>query len=187
MTGRISETGIDPVFLDRWSPRAFDESAMEPADLMTMLDAAHWAPSAFNYQPWRFITAMRGDANWEGYLELLIPFNRSWASTASALVFFVSETVMGDPEKPSLSHSFDTGAAWAFFALQAAKMGYHVHGMTGLEFEAAQASLAIPDGWKLEAAAAVGRIGDKASLPDYLAAKEVPSTRKRLSEVVGPF
>ena len=105
----------------------------------------------------------------------------------SALVFFLSETTMGAPDKPNHSHSFDTGAAWAFFALQATRMGYHTHGMSGLEYDGAGDILSMPAGWRLEAAAAVGRIGDKATLPDYLAEREGPSSRKPLDEVIGPF
>lgn len=156
---------------------------MPAEDLMTMIEAARWTPSAFNYQPWRLIYALRGDAHWEALLDLLIPFNRSWAASASAIVFFVSEKDMGSPDKPSWSHSFDTGAAWAHFALQAAMLGYHSHGMSGILIDDATTALALPANFRVDAAAVVGRIGDPASLPEALRAREAPSDRKPHTEI----
>ena len=133
MTDVIDRPRVHQLLLDRWSPRSFDASALPQEDLEVILEAAGRAPSAFNHQPWRFLYAHRGDANWERFLSLLIPFNADWAKDASVLVFIVSETTMGD--RPFYSHSFDAGAAWAQMALQATAIGYHAHGMTGLEFD----------------------------------------------------
>lgn len=187
MFKRFTENPVDPIFLDRWSPRAFDASEMPEADLHTLFDAARWAPSAYNYQPWRFLYARRGDANWETFLSLLVPFNAGWAKNASALVFILSDTLMhtGDPDQPfpSHSHSFDAGAAWAQLALQATRMGYQAHGMTGLDFDSARAALAVPDRFRIEAAAAIGRRIDPENLPDELRARETPSDRKPIAEI----
>lgn len=180
---RIAQGRISQVFLDRWSPRAFDASALPQEDLETMLEAARWAPSAFNYQPWRFVYAHRDSADWPRFLELLIPFNRSWAQNASALLFVLSERFMGSPDKPSHSHSFDAGAAWGFLALQAHELGYHTHGMSGIEFARAAEVLAVPEDMRVEAAIAIGRLGDPESLPDSLRAREKPSDRKPLSQI----
>jgi nitroreductase len=191
MTDRTTETALDPIFLDRWSPRAFDGSTMPEADLQTILDAARWAPSAFNYQPWRILYAARGDANWETFLSLLIPFNQGWAQNASALLFFVSDTLMQGPEgsNESHSHSFDTGAAWAQLGLQAVKLNYFAHGMTGIDFDKIRETLKVPPHFRIEAAAAIGRKGDLSVLAEGLRAKEVPSSRKPLNEIAiaGPF
>ena len=178
---RKSRPGIHQLFLDRWSPRSFDESELPQEDLDVILEAASWAPSAFNYQPWRFLYARRGDANWDRFLSLLIPFNQSWAKHASVLIFIVSDTQMGD--KPSHSHSFDAGAAWAQMALQATQMGYHAHGMTGLEFDRAVGELGIPEAFRLEAAVAIGRRDAPERLPEGLREREAPSGRKPLSEI----
>lgn len=183
MTDRTTDTALDPLFLRRWSPRAFDASAMPEADLRTLLDAARWAPSSFNYQPWRFLYAHRGDADWDTFLGLLAPFNQAWAKNASVLLFVLSETTMGAPDKPSHSHSFDAGAAWAALALQATIAGYHSHGMTGVDFARAREVLGVPDGWRIEAAIAIGRIGDPATLPDSLRDRERPSGRKPIDEI----
>jgi nitroreductase len=181
MTEALSRPRVHQLFLDRWSPRSFDADVMAQEDLDVILEAAGRAPSAFNHQPWRFLYAHRGDANWERFLSLLIPFNASWAKDASVLVFIVSETTMG--EKPFYSHSFDAGAAWAQMALQATVMGYHAHGMTGVEFDKAREELAIPDGFRLEAAIALGRRDAPERLPEGLREREAPSGRKPLAEI----
>ena len=186
-TNRQTDTALDPMFLHRWSPRAFDGSVMSAEDLRTILDAGRWAPSSFNYQPWRFLYATRDDAaNWDRFLDLLIPFNAVWAKDASALLFILSETTMGAPDKPSHSHSFDAGAAWAAIALQAHLLGYHAHGMVGIDMEKTRTELAIPDGFRIEAAVAIGRMGDPANLPEKLQAREQPSDRKPLDELAYP-
>ena len=191
MNARTTDTALDPMFLDRWSPRAFDASPMPEPDLRTILDAGRWAPSAFNYQPWRFLYSLRGDAHWDLFVSLLIPFNGSWAGNASALLFILSDRMMrqGDKVSESHSHSFDAGAAWAQMGLQAARMGYHAHGMTGLDFERATAALGVPDDFRLEAAVAIGRRADPAILPEGLREREAPSPRKPLEEIAfaGPL
>ena len=181
MTSRTSDTGLAQLFLDRWSPRAFDQSDLPDADLATMLEAARWAPSSMNYQPWRFLYAKRGDENWERFLSFLVPFNRDWAQNSSALVYVISEKVMG--ERPSYTHSFDAGAAWAMMALQATMLGYVTHGMAGVDFPAAAESLGVPDSFKVEAAIAIGRMGDPATLPEKLQERESPSERKGRHEI----
>lgn len=186
-TNRQTDTALDPLFLHRWSPRAYDGSVMPVEDLRTILDAGRWAPSSFNYQPWRFLYATRDDAaNWSRFVDLLMPFNALWAKEASVLVVIVSETMMGAPEKPSHSHSFDTGAAWAGIALQSHLLGYHAHGMVGIEMDSVKTELGIPDGFRIEAAVAIGRMGDPASLPEKLQAREQPSDRKALDEIAYP-
>src|SRR5690349_8362831 len=132
METRQPDHPIDPLFLERWSPRAFDGSDLPEADLLRIFEAARWAPSAFNSQPWRFLYARRGDEHWDLFLSLLIPWNQGWAHSASVLVYILSDSLpitdkAGQPQ-PSTTHSFDAGAAWACLALQATRMGYHAHG-----------------------------------------------------------
>jgi nitroreductase len=185
MSNRQPGHPIDPLFLDRWSPRAFDGAPMPQTDLLSLFEAAHWAPSAFNSQPWRFLYAHRGGAGWPLFLDLLIPWNQAWAASASVLVYILSDSLMatGMGEQPSHSHSFDAGAAWACFALQATRMGYQAHGMSGVDFERAQAEFGVPPRFRIEAAVAVGRPGDPAALPEKLRAREVPSQRRPVEEV----
>ncbi|MEA3012841.1 MAG: hypothetical protein QOD42_1386 [Sphingomonadales bacterium] len=189
MTDRQAEHPIDPLFLDRWSPRAFDGSEVPDADLATMFEAARWAPSAFNSQPWHFLYAKRGDANWARFLSLLIPWNQSWAHTASVLVYIVSDSLpftdkkTGEPA-PSTTHSFDAGAAWVSLALQATRMGYHAHGMSGIQYDLARAELGLAERYRLNAACVIGRIGDVAQIDERLQAREHPSGRKPQAEFV---
>lgn len=184
---RTASNNIDPIFLDRWSPRAFTGEAISRDTLLTILEAGHWAPSAFNYQPWRFVYALKGDAHFDALLASLIEFNQGWAKNASALVFIVSDTLSrpadGGEAKPSRSHSFDAGAAWGYIALQAIHSGYHAHGMTGVDFAKAASAINLPEGFHIEAAVAIGKMGDKSILPEGLQAKEVPNGRKPLDEV----
>ena len=188
MSQRQADHPVHPLFLDRWSPRAFDGCDLPDADLRTIFEAARWAPSAFNSQPWRFLYAKRGDPNWERFLSLLIPWNQGWAHSASVLIYILSDTLpfvdkAGQPA-PSHTHSFDAGAAWACLALQATKLGYHAHGMSGIELDRARAELQVPERFRIEAAAVIGRIGDPATLDDKLRARETPSTRKPLADFV---
>jgi nitroreductase len=153
---------------------------------MTIFEAARWAPSAFNSQPWRFLYARRWDANWERFLSLLIPWNQGWAHSASVLIYILSDSLMEtkpDVWKESHSHSFDAGAAWACLALQATRMGYRAHGMSGVDFDRARLELKVPERYRIEAAAVVGRVGDPAQLDDKLRAREMPSGRRPVSEI----
>ena len=177
---RISDYPIDHRFLERWSPRAFDRSALTAEQLMTLFEAARWAPSSYNVQPWRFLYARRDTPAWDKFLDLLIPFNASWAKNGSVLFVIASDTLMpgSDGDKPSHSHSFDAGAAWALLALQATRLGLQAHGMVGLDFARAQTELNVPERFRIEAAVVVGRPTDKSVLPPELQARETPSDRK---------
>ena len=184
---RTPDHPIEPIFLDRWSPRAYDATSMPASDLLTILEAARWAPSAFNVQPWRFLYSHRDDAHWQKYLTLLDPFNRSWAQHASALVFVLSDTVMpsdgGRPKKLSRYHSFDAGAAWAQFALQATYLGYRAHAMAGIDFEQSRENLLVPEYYRVEIAIAIGKRADPSVLPKELQDREQPSQRLSVHEI----
>ena len=160
---------------------------MPEGDLYTMLEAARWAPSAYNVQPWRFIYAMRKDAHWDDFLGLLDAFNASWAKNASALVFLVSDTLTpaqgSSPTKPSRTHSFDAGAAWAQLALQATTLGYQAHAMAGIHFDDVRRQLSVPDSYQVEIAIAIGRQADPSDLPPALQEREKPSRRLPLEEI----
>ncbi|HEX8414211.1 MAG TPA: nitroreductase family protein [Sphingomicrobium sp.] len=183
---RVADYPINPDYLRRWSPRAFDGSALTSEDLLPLFEAARWAPSSFNAQPWRFLYAVHGSAAWDGFLDLLLPFNQVWARYAGALVFVVSDTMTQPPQGgapvPSHSHSFDAGAAWALLALQAQANGLYSHGMAGVDFTRAREMLNLPERFRIEAAIAIGRIGDAKTLPEPLRARETPSPRRSITE-----
>lgn len=184
---RIADYAINEQFINRWSPRAFSAEPISQETLLSFLEAARWAPSAYNSQPWRFLYARRDTPSWERYLAILNEFNRSWAQHASALVLVISKTTFAAPgsteEKPAPSHPFDTGSAWGHMALQASISGWHTHGMAGFDQALARSELKIPDGYELHAMIAIGKLGDKATLAEGLQAREVPSPRRPLSEL----
>ncbi len=185
--GRTADHPINALFLERWSPRAFDGQPVPEAHLMTMLEAARWAPSSSNVQPWRFLYAINGRPHWERFLALLNEGNRAWCKSAGALLVLVSESIRHVPDKgevQSYTHSLDAGCAWGFLALQATMMGYQAHGMAGFDKERAARDLGVPDSYRVEAMIAIGRRADPATLPEALRAREQPNTRRPLAETV---
>lgn len=182
---RESQCPINPLFLERWSPRAFTGEVIDESDLLTILDAAHWAPSSANQQPWRFIYALKGSEDWDKFVNLLVESNQEWAKNASALIYVVSRGFSGDfsEGRKSYTHSFDAGAAWGYLALQARLSGFYAHGMGGIKHEQIQETFAIPEGYRVEAGVAVGRLADKSVLSERNQEREVPSLRKPLSDI----
>lgn len=186
--GRTADHPIDRQFLDRWSPRAFTDDALPEATLLTFFEAARWAPSSYNSQPWRFVYARRGTAHWDRFVGFLNEFNRSWAVHAAAIVIVLSKTTFVPPggaaEVPAPSHTFDAGAAWGYFALQASLAGWKAHGLAGIERDRIRNELAVPDTYAIEAGIAIGRPGNPDQLAEALRAREVPSPRQPLSALV---
>lgn len=175
-----------PLVLNRWSPRAFADETMSSADLLSILEAARWAPSAYNSQPWRFLCARRGTPEWETFLSWLVPFNQSWAGKAAALVYVTSRTVMLSPSGelvPARTHEFDAGAAAMLLQLQAAHLGWASHAMSGIDVDAAHKGLEAPADYRVHVAIAVGRQGPADLLPEGLRARETPSDRAPLATV----
>ena len=162
---RQADYPIETFFLDRWSPRAMSGDEISPEDLMVLFEAARWAPSSFNNQPWRILYARRNTEHWPRFLNLLVEDNKVWAQQAAALLLFISKTTFDHNGKPSITHSFDAGAAWENLALQGSLKGYVVHGMQGFDYDRARTELNIPDGFRVEAMAVVGMPGNKEVLP----------------------
>lgn len=186
---RHADYPIEPLLLDRWSPRAMSGEAISPNELMRLFEAARWAPSSFNGQPWRALYARRETEHWPIFLGLLGEGNQIWAQKAAALVVFVSRRHFEYNGKPSVTHSYDCGAAWQNFALQGFNQGLVVHGMEGFDYERARRELRIPDEFQIEAMAAVGRPGARESLPGKLQNAESPNDRRAISGSIceGPF
>jgi len=180
---------IERLLLDRWSPRAMSGEEILEEELMRLFEAARWAPSSFNAQQWRALYARRDSEYWPTFLGLLVEGNKVWAKNAAVLVVFISRETFEYNGEPSVSHSYDCGAAWENFALQGFSQGLVVHGMEGFDYERARTELKIPDGFRVEAMAAVGKPGPKETLPEKLQAKESPNDRRKLSESIceGPY
>lgn len=186
-TGRTADHPVDTLFLDRWSPRAFTGEAIPQQTLLTLFEAARWAPSAGNGQPWRFVYGHRGTDAFARILATLDDGNRRWAPMAGVLAVVVSQTHRPNASgelRPAYSHAFDTGAAWGYLALQARLSGYYAHAMGGIDRDRAMADLRIPDGFRVEAGLAIGRLAAKETLPEDLMKREVASGRKPVSEFV---
>lgn len=184
---RTSDLPVDPLFINRWSPRAFTNDEITEHQLMALLEAARWAPSAYNVQPWRFVFARRGGAGWQAMMDALVPFNQSWAGSASALVVVLSAEQSQSDEgelQPNAWHAFDAGAAWASVALQAHLWGWATHAMGGFDAEAMRRAVRTPEGFTIHAVVAVGRKADASTLPADLQEYEAPSDRRALAETV---
>jgi nitroreductase len=180
---RKPEHNIDELFLSRWSPRAMSGEEIDEATLFSLFEAAKWAPSSNNNQPWRFIYGRRNTKNWTTFFNLLAEGNQGWAKNAAVLIVVISKTTF-DSGKLARTHSYDAGAAWENFALQGSLKGLVVHGMQGFDYDKAKQELRIPGDYKVEAMIAVGKKGKKETLPDYLQEREVPSIRKDLSTII---
>jgi nitroreductase len=178
---RKAEHPIDPLFIDRWSPRALAGEPLDIAQLLTLFEAARWAPSSGNFQPWRFLYAHRDGAHWHTFLDLLTPGNQSWAGRAAALVLFISRH-SHDDGSPVATHAYDTGAAWQNFALQGHLSGLVVHGMQGFDYAKARRVLGVPASYSVEAMAAVGKPGDKALLTEQQQQRENPNGRRSVAD-----
>ncbi|MFT8355562.1 MAG: nitroreductase family protein [Gluconobacter japonicus] len=184
---RAPNSEVLPVILDRWSPRAYEPTDIDPQDLLGFLEAGRWAPSAYNIQPWRFIHARRNTPDWDRFLSWLIPFNRSWAENASAIVYIVSRTITissrtGEPS-PLPTHAFDAGAASVLIQLQASQAGWAVHPISGFDHDLAHAGLELPEDYQVHAALVIGRQADAGVLPEGLRQREQPSGRLPLEKI----
>lgn len=177
--GRRSNYPILPLFLERRSSRAFADEMISPRELATLLEAARWAPSSFNEQPWRFIVARRGTTPWLRFASWLTERNRQWAVQASVLILLVAK----DTRTVRAPHSFDTGAAWAHLALQAAASGLVAHAIAGFDHQRAEREIHIPTGFHAECLVAVGRPGSRQQLPAGLQSREAASERRALQEI----
>jgi nitroreductase len=186
---RRADHPIDSLFLDRWSPRAMSGEEITQEELLTLLEAARWAPSSFNNQPWRILYARRQTPPWPLFFDLLVEVNKSWVQRAAALLLFISKETFDHNGEPSITHSFDAGAAWENLALQGTLRGLVVHGMQGFDYERAKTVLKIPDGFRIEAMVAIGRPGKKEDLSEKLQQRESPNDRRKLAETIceGPF
>ncbi|MEK6976875.1 MAG: nitroreductase family protein [Candidatus Hydrothermarchaeota archaeon] len=175
---------IHPIILGRWSPRAMTGEGLSDDELMPLFEAARWAPSSYNGQPWRFIYARRDTKHWDRLYDLLAEGNKLWARKAAVLAVVVSRKRFEHNEKPARTHSFDAGAAWENLALEGTRRGLVIHGMQGFDYDKARDVLGIPEAFEVEAMIAIGKRGKKEDLPKDLREIEFPSERKPISAVV---
>ena len=183
--GRQPDHPVAAQFPARWSPRSFTDRTVTEPQVMSLLEAARWAPSASNVQPWRLVWARRGEDAFAAIHATLAAGNQLWAGNAGALIAVASkdtQTNREGAEVPNRTSGFDTGAAWMSLALQAQSMGLAAHAMGGFDHEKLAAAIHLPEGHTLHCVVAVGEQGPAAALPEDLAAREKPSGRKLLAE-----
>lgn len=180
---RQTDHPIEDRFLRRWSPRALSGEPLPDGSLESLFEAARWAPSSYNGQPWRFVYATRDGAHWDDFLDLLVEFNQGWARHAGALIVVASRTTFEHNDKPARTHAFDTGAAWMSLALQASAQGLVAHAMQGFDYERAARVVELPEDHEVHCMVAVGRPGEVEDLPDDLRERETPSDRKPVEEI----
>lgn len=180
MAQRKSIYPIHDCILNRWSPRAISEEMVSDEQMMSLFEAARWAPSSFNAQLWRFVYAKRGTPYFQKFFDLLVPFNQLWTKNASFLVLIISRKKFTYNDQPSRTHSFDAGAAWENLALEGSMQGLVVHAMEGFNYDKAREVCAIPDDYSIEAMIAIGKQGLITDLPEELREREFPSDREPL-------
>lgn len=186
---RESNFPVQQFFLSRVSSRAFSDERLSEGELLTLFEAARWAPSSYNNQPWRFLYVRRGEPEWNLLFDTLIDFNKSWCKNADTLVLVISRNNFTHNEKPARTARFDTGAAWMSLAIEALSQKIVTHGMEGFDYDAARKNLNVPDHYTVEAIIAIGKPGNPEELSEALQEKEVPSLRVPLEEIAakGPF
>lgn len=176
---------VAPEFPARWSPRSFTDREVTTPEVMSLLEAARWAPSASNHQPWRFVWARRGEEAFAAIRDTLTGNNPVWAGKAGVLFAVASKDTVTNREGAEVANrtsGFDTGAAWMSLALQARSMGLVAHAMGGFDKDRLSDALGLPEDHTLHCVVAVGEQGPAASLSDDLAAREKPSSRRPVTE-----
>lgn len=170
----------------RWSPRSFSDQEISTEVLRTILEAARWAASSNNEQPWRFLVARKSDrAAYEKILSLLVPGNQAWAKTAPVLLIMAAKRTFSHSGAPNRFGMHDGGQALAHLFLQATALGLHAHGMAGFDAERARKELGIPDDYDLGAAVALGYLASPDQLPEkYRQGENSKRQRKPLNEIV---
>lgn len=179
---RKSDYPIHSLILNRWSPRSMTGESLEDSELFPLFEAARWAPSSRNAQPWRFIYAKRDTPEWNRLFDLLVDSNKQWCAQAAVLGIVLARKTFEATNKPSITHAFDAGAAFQNLSLEGTHRGLVVHGMEGFNYSQAQALTS--EDYEVLAMFAVGKRGPKEALTADLQKKETPSSRKKISEFV---
>ena len=181
---RKPEAAADDRFMYRWSPRAMSGEPISKEQMTVLVEAARWAPSCFNLQPWRFVYSLKQDQYWDIFLGLLMDMNRVWAERAGALMVILSDDQFKDTDQSSPTSGFDTGSAWMSMALQAQSMGLVSHAMWGFHHQEVAKTIRAPEYMTARAVVAIGYPGDLEILPEQYREKEVPSSRQSIDALM---
>lgn len=174
----VTPYNIHPLLKKRWSPRAFTHQEVPKESMQRIFDAARWAPSSFNDQPWRFIVGIKGDKTWDMILEALVEFNQKWASLAPVLAISIGKKTSAKTGKPNAVFQYDVGQAVAHITFQVMQEGLFMHQMGGINKEKAAQLFEVPEDYQVLTAFAIGHKGEPQLLEEDLAESE-KSARKR--------
>ncbi len=184
LSSRTQSSFADNIFVERWSPRSFDKFEVNDAQLIKIIDAARWAPSCSNEQPWKFFTAKSDNTVFLKFVSFLSKGNQDWAKSSSVLGFIVSKNYFEKKDKLNTLSGFDCGAAWMSLALQASFEGLHTHGMGGIDREKVENFLKLdPEKESVLMGFAIGKLANKLDLGSDTQKKNILSTRKDLTSI----
>lgn len=176
---------VEDLLLRRWSPRSFADRPVTEEQLRSIFEAASWAASSYNEQPWRFLVGRKGDETWQKIFDCLLPLNQAWAKSAPVLYATWMKTTFTHNGHPNGVAMHDVGAASANASLEATALGLHTHGMAGFDKDRLREAFGVPDGFEPVACWALGYLGDPEALPESLREMERKArVRKPLGEVV---
>lgn len=182
-TKRKAAYAIDEAYINRWSPRAFSTKEVEEEKLNAIFEAARWAPSAANWQPWNYIVA-RNEEDRATFLSFINENNVEWCKRAPVLVLAISKKTRNEEGDPNPWHAFDAGTAWGYLSLEAYRQGLITHGMGGFDKEKARGLLEVPAEYDINAVVAVGYHDPTTLLSERNQQREVPSDRKPIESFV---
>lgn len=183
----VTALDIHPLIRKRWSPRSFDpDRAVEPEKIGRFLEAARWAPSGFNEQPWRFILGIKGERTWDGIYSSLVEFNRKWARNAAVLVMTLGKKTLTKNGKENSSFRYDAGGSVGYMTLQAVSEGLKTHQMGGFSKENARELFNIPDDLEPLTVMAIGYqdLPDRLEDDDMRDSEVAPRLRRPLAELL---
>ena len=179
---RVASSSVEPMFVERWSSKAFADKALSDDQIASLFEAAHWAPSGSNRQPWLFVYATDGPDR-EKFNSLLNEGNARYAPNAAMLVLVFARIVDDEGKKIRTAH-FDTGAAWMSLALQANRIGLNTRAMGGIDLDAAYDVAGVPrDKFETICAIAVGYRGADDDIHERMVKQNFANDRKDVSEI----
>lgn len=184
MINRVFTYAVMPEIQTRWSPRAFDASPVPQEEVLALIEAASYAPSSLNDQPWRFVIAS-DEQRLQKMRNILMPANQAWANHAPVLILLLGMKKFSSSKRENYWHMFDTGTAWGFLQLEAQRRGLITHAMGGFKRDEALSTFGLSEEeYSPMAVIAVGRYGSKDQLSPELQKREQPSPRRSISELL---
>ena len=176
---------VNKLIEQRWSNRAYSPKEVEDEKLNSILEAARWAPSAFNEQPWRFIVGKKGDSNYDKILSTLVEWNQKWAGNAGVLILNITKNNFSRNNKPNATNEYDLGQAVAFMSLETVNQGLYGHQMTGFDAKKAAEIFNICDEYTVVSVIAIGYYGNPEELPeDMLDSEKAERIRKNIDSLL---